>query len=100
VPGVVDLVTQPRRIPRHGAVLRLRPTEWRRDGPYGPIDGDRDLTLLVDQAQPEISREYGGEWCWVSGTDLVDNRIVGEVLVLVHVDAIPRQDAAFGWRGR
>src|SRR5438034_9969775 len=85
-----DVSRPPRRIPREGAVLRLRPDQWQSTEP-------RPLILLVEDARPEISLAYGGDWVWVSGIELMDGALVGRRRdVLVHVDAIPGGDAARG----
>src|SRR5436190_19051258 len=78
-----DVSRSPRRIPREGAVLRLRPDQWQSTEP-------RPLILLVEDARPEISLAYGGGWVWVSGVERVAGARVGRRRDgLVHVNASP-----------
>jgi hypothetical protein len=79
-PGPIS--ARPRRVPVRGAVLYLRPGQWR----YGT----RPLILRVRRPRPEISLWYGGSWVWVVGDELDESgEVVGRLPVLVHVNAIP-----------
>ena len=84
-PASVD----PKRVPDVGQVLKLEPGDWRYH------DGTRHLTIRVAGVRAELSRWYGGEWCWIEGHEVErpwEEPPGHRMQVLMRVAAIPGED--------